>query len=99
VSPDAGGVGEARGGRVRKWPPSGTVAGGIGRKCVFYNGFVGSVPKGVVVNPKFKVVESDHVLISDVRDVHPLGTLADTPYNSYLITTQPQPNKLMGGDP
>ena len=28
VPPDAGGAGEARGGRVRKWPPSGTVAGG-----------------------------------------------------------------------
>ena len=91
-------VGEGRGGRGA----SGRLLEqlrGIGRKCAFYNGFVRSVPKGVVVNPKFKVVESDHFLISDVRDVHPLGTLADTPYNSYLITTQPQPNKLMGGDP
>ena len=95
--PGAGGAGEALGGAqvAALW----NSCGGIGRKCVFYNGFVGSVPKGVVVNPKFKVVESDHFLIGDVRDVHPLGTLADTPYNSYLITTQPQPNKLMGGDP
>ncbi len=96
---DAGGAGEARGGRGASGRPLEQLRGGIGRKCVVYNGFVGSVPKGVVVNPKFKVVESDHFLISDVRDVHPLGTLADTPYNSYLITTQPQPNKLMGGDP
>ena len=95
---DAGAAGEARGGRGASGRRLGQLRR-IGRKCVFYNGFVGSVPKGVVVNPKFKVVESDHFLISDVRDVHPLGTLADTPYNSYLITTQPQPNKLMGGDP
>ena len=26
MPPDAGGAGEARGGRVRKWPPSGIVA-------------------------------------------------------------------------
>ena len=35
MSPDAGGVGEARGGRVRKWPPSGTVAGELGGNARF----------------------------------------------------------------
>jgi len=47
VSPDAGGVGEARGGRgasVRLLEQ----LRGIGRKCAFYNGFAGSVPKKTV---------------------------------------------------
>ena len=43
MPPDAGGAGEARGGAQVDvcWES----CGGIGRKCAFYNGFTGSVPK------------------------------------------------------
>ena len=46
VLPDASGAGEARGGRVA----SGRLLEqlrGIGRKCAFYNGFTGCVPKNL----------------------------------------------------
>ena len=43
MPPDAGGAGEARGGAqvAVGW----NSCGGIGRKCAFYNGFAGYVPK------------------------------------------------------
>jgi len=55
VSPDAGGVGEARGGRVRKWPPSGTIAGGgLGGNACFTMVSWGAFPKALLLTLNLK---------------------------------------------